>query len=386
MRPASRVLIYRKDLLPPSETFIREQALALRRWRAELVGDRIVDGGLDIGGLAVTTLPAPRGRVARWVRRVCSRVAWPYPPHVTTLRRLDGKLLHAHFGSDAVEIAPVVTALGLPLLVTLHGYDINIRREVWESGGRGAARRSYPRRLLALARAPHTHFIAVSEAIKRRAVAWGIPAERISVNFIGVDCRRFSPGPVPLTAREPLVLYVGRLVEKKAPLVLLRAFAHVARVVPGARLVMIGDGPLRTAAEQLARDAALPVTFTGTLDPAQVSSYLAQARVFCLPSTTAANGDAEGLPISLLEAQASGVPVVTTAHSGNPEAVDAGRSGFIVPEGDSEALAERLICALTDGDFLATASGHAVAQVRARFDLTVCTERLEHVYDQVLDR
>ena len=75
MRPASRVLIYRKDLLPPSETFIREQALALRRWRAELVGDRIVDGRLNVDGLAVATLPAPRGRVARWVRRVCSRAA-----------------------------------------------------------------------------------------------------------------------------------------------------------------------------------------------------------------------------------------------------------------------------------------------------------------------
>lgn len=192
-------------------------------------------------------------------------------------------------------------------------------------------------------------------------MAWGTPAERISVSFIGVDCRRFSPGPVPLTAREPPVLYVGRLVEKKAPLVLLRAFAHLARVVPAARLVMIGDGPFRTAAGQLARDAALPVTFTRTLDPPQVSSYLAQTRVFCLPRATAANADAEGLPISLLEAQASGVPVVTTAHGGNPEAVDAGCSGFIVPEGDREALAARLICALTDGDFLATASGHAVA-------------------------
>src|SRR5690606_12677303 len=133
------------------------------------------------------------------------------------LNRLQADLVHAHFGIDATDIWPSVKKAGLPMLVTLHGYDINIDREWWEDGHEGLRRRVYPQRLLTMAKDPKVHFIAVSQAIKKRAIEFGITPEKITVSYIGVDTDRFKPAGLPLSERKRRVLFVGRMVEKKAP-------------------------------------------------------------------------------------------------------------------------------------------------------------------------
>jgi glucosyltransferase len=379
-----KILVYRRSLLPLSETFIKEQVLAYGRWRGILVGMRRARGGLDLDGLDHVLLrPDHPGVFDRFSWKVNGTLG-SVPPHVR--RRLGAQgasLLHAHFGTDAPDAWRLARAIGAPMLVTLHGYDINIHREWWEAGHGGQAMQDYPDRLLRLASEPAVRFIAVSEVIRRRAVAYGIPAEKVMVRHIGVDRVGFAPGGRPVAEREFRVLFVGRLVEKKGCEYLIRAFAQVQRQIPDASLVIAGDGDRCDDLRRLAGQLGVGVGFRGALSGAAVRQELHLARVFCLPSVTAANGDAEGLPIVLLEAQAAGVPVVTSAGDG--EAVRDGVTGFTVGERDIDALAARITTILTNSELASAMSAAGPRFVAETFDIRHCTDALERCYDDTIE-
>src|SRR5579883_2008882 len=149
--PPPTVLVYRSDLLPLSETFIKEQMLAYRRWRGVLIGRRMLNK-LPLDGLDARLLQASRSPLlsrAWW--RICRDLDAAPRPVTRMLKREEPRLLHAHFGLDAVEAWPLARALAIPMLVTLHGYDIHIDREWWERCDWGERFRAYPRRLLDLA-------------------------------------------------------------------------------------------------------------------------------------------------------------------------------------------------------------------------------------------
>lgn len=377
--PVSTVLLCSSSLLPYSETFIAEQARALRQWRPVLVGERRLADGLPLDGLDVRLL-LPPGAVHEWGRRLCRALQLPYPPMLARLRGIGAHLMHAHFATNAVDLWPLARALRLPMLVTLHGYDINTDPRWWQAGHGGPLRRSYPRRLRALGQRRRVRFLAVSEAVRRRAIDYGLPADRVAVRYIGVDTAAFRPGGAPLAQRPPRVLFAGRLVEKKGVAHLLHAFAEVRRALPAAELVVAGDGPLREPLQQLAAGLGLPARFAGRLTSAQLRDELAQARVFCLPSVTAANGDAEGFGLVLLEAQACGVPVVSSARGGAQEGLVEGQTGLAFAEGDRAALARHLGALLGDAARAQRMGEAAAAFVRERFDLSRCTEALEADY------
>jgi glycosyltransferase involved in cell wall biosynthesis len=179
------------------------------------------------------------------------------------------------------------------------------------------------------------------------------------------------------------VLFVGRLVEKKGCEYLIKAAALVTRIVPDARFVVVGDGALKDSLTILARKLGVQVEFRGALSSAQVQTELAEARVLCLPSVTAANGDAEGFGLILLEAQASGVPVVTSAKGGKDEGVRDGETGLTFDERDVDALARWLVKILTD-DKIATSFALAGPKfVSQTFDIRLCTQALETLYDSM---
>jgi glycosyltransferase involved in cell wall biosynthesis len=373
-------LVFRTSLLPLSETFIRNQVLALKRWRARLIGLRYVEG-LDLAQLDHQLLTTLSGRpIPDVLRAVLRELNLPPPGARDQLQRLDPAIAHVHFGTDLVSLWPMLDRLKIPILTTLHGYDINIHPDVWRRSWR--ASRKYPPRLLEISRDERVQFIAVSEAIKARAIEFGVPAGRVVVRYIGVDTDQFSPGSAPMEQRKPRILFVGRMVEKKGPHILIKAFAEVHRRVSDAELVMIGDGPLFESCRALADSLQAPVQFLAAVTHARVQEEMAQARVFCLPSITAESGDAEGLSIAIVEAQAAGVPVVTSARGGEGEAIEHGVTGYGFPEGDVDALSAALIPLLTDD--LLTAATSAAARERAcnLFDLKKCTALLETFYDQ----
>jgi colanic acid/amylovoran biosynthesis glycosyltransferase len=352
--------IFRTPVFNPSERFIADQAAALTRWRPLVVGlERKQGAGPAIlpESAFERALFALAGRGGSIERRL--RAAGP-------------KLIHAHFATDGLRALPLARALGVPLITSLRGYDVTRSDAALLRSGRF----SWIRYALGKGRLQREGalFLAVSEALRRQAIARGFPEARTLTHYNGVDLDRFRPGGAP---REPgLILHVGRLVEKKGTKVLLAALADL----PDARLVVIGDGPLRA---RLERRAGPQAQFLGALPSEEVAGWMRRASVLAAPSLTAADGDAEGLPNVVVEAAASGLPVVATDHSGIPEAVEDGKTGFLVPERDATALAGGLAAALGVGPAMGSAARRLAEQ---RFDRVRLSARLERLYDEVAGR
>jgi glycosyltransferase involved in cell wall biosynthesis len=382
-RTVKTVLVCKTDLLPYSETFIRNQVLAYRQWRGILVGACRKVPGLSLEDLQVLLLRSSGGPLNGKSFKLFSALRIPPPGVIRQLRSVGAALIHVHFATEAVAFWPIISRLSLPVVITLHGHDINVYREFWDRKPLYSPSHYYPHRLVSIAKRPNVHFVAVSEAIKRRAIEFGLPADKISVSYIGIDLKAFHGGPRKITDRPRRVLYIGRFVEKKGGQYLVQAFARVKAQVPDAELFMIGDGPLLESCKRLASQSNTPVTFTGSLDSKAVRAILDETRVLCAPSVTTSIGDAEGLPIAVLEAQACGIPVVTSARGGATEGIKDRVSGFAFAEADVDTLSQRLAQVLQDDPLASRMSSAASAHAKDNFDIQKCTGNLEALYDRV---
>jgi glycosyltransferase involved in cell wall biosynthesis len=363
-------------LFLPSEGFIADQALALTRFAPLLVG-RTLAGTPR----ADVDYHVPASGAFAQLHYVLRRDPRMFMPELTRRRPV---LVHAHFGVEAVYGMEVAARLDVPLVTTFHGFDATLRpAELVRS--RKATWIQYLRKRADLCRRGSL-FIGVSKFVVERLAELGVPTDRTRLHYIGVDTSAFDAQPKDEDEQGLVILHVARLVEKKGTAYLLEAFAKIAAQHPRAELVVIGAGPLASGLQQRAASLGIGarVRWLGAQPHAVVREWLRRTAVLCLPSCTAANGDSEGLGLVLLEAAASGVPVVATRHGGIPEAVEDGGTGYLVPERDASALGAALD-ALLAGDSLRTRMGCAARWlVRERFDLRRQTERLEQLYAGVL--
>jgi glycosyltransferase involved in cell wall biosynthesis len=263
--------------------------------------------------------------------------------------------------------------MNVPLVVTFHGYDVTVNDTL-------LPRLYIQRRDLLKAHA--ARFICVSEFIRKQAIARGFPADKTVVHYTGIDLNAFHVQP--MVSRSPVVLFVGRLVAKKGCEYLIRAMARVQQVMPGAGLVVIGDGPLRQQLELQAASSLTNCLFLGEQNPGAVRDWMNRAMVFSTPSVIAESGDAEGFGMIFAEAQAMGLPVASFASGGIPEAVAHEQSGFLVPDRDEKALAAKLLLLLLDRKLWATMSAAGQARANRLFDIRKQAPILENIYDSVL--
>jgi glycosyltransferase involved in cell wall biosynthesis len=227
-----------------------------------------------------------------------------------------------------------------------------------------------------------TLFLCVSHFIRDRAIAAGLPEEKLLVHYIGVDLQQFQPPAADGAGAG--VLFVGRLVEKKGCAYLLRAMASVQKTYPDCLLTIIGDGPLRRYLESHARELGVSCRFLGAQPATIVREHLRATRIFCAPSVTAENGDSEGLGIVFAEAQAMGIPVVSSLHGGIPEVVSDARTGLLVPERDHAALAVAIASLLGNASLWEQFRHNARAHIEHSFDLAKQTAELETIYQDVI--
>lgn len=374
------MVVFRRRLLAWSETFVAAQALALPRWRATFAGLSTDPAGLHlIGDRERFTLDAiaRRPRLARWR---LSALGLPDARWVAAIRATRPRLVHAHFASSAATALPLARALGVPLVATFHGYDVLDT----SAGRRALARRARVFEQAAL-------MTADSDFLRDALVRAGAPAGRVVRHYVGTDTGAGAApdadagtGSSTAGTDAPLVLFVGRLVAHKGCGDLLDAFARVRGALPDARLRVLGDGPERAALERRAAGIG-HVEFAGVRGPEEVRRELARARVLCAPSRASAEGWREAFGLVFIEAQATGVPVVSCASGGIVEAVADGESGFLVPEGDVPAIAERLLRLLTDDALHARMARAGRARTVERFDLRRQCAVLETLYERALD-
>ncbi|MBX7264959.1 glycosyltransferase [Micromonospora sp. Llam7] len=357
-------VIWRSCLLPGSETFIRNQGDALPTWRPVYLGAIRVVSALSRDSDVVVCPDTPRGR-REWLRL---RLTGGSPRLGRLLARLRPDVVHAHFGGDGWLISRTATQLGIPLVVTLHGLDVT--RQAAAPGPRGVRHRRNLRTMFDRA----TLVLAVSGAIRDRAVELGADPAKVRVHHTGVPV---PPEPAA-GPKEWDVVFVGRFVEKKGVDDLVEAVGMLPDLRP--RVLLVGTGPLHERVRARAELLGVDVTFAGTLPPPEVMRHVGRARILAAPSRTASDGDTEGLPTTILEAFGVGVPVVSTYHSGIPEAVTHEANGLLCAEGDPSALAANLRRLLTDDalrDRLGKAARH---RAETDFDLHRQTQHLEHLY------
>ena len=356
---------------------MRAQADALRKFRSFYVGSRRESKGLSLPPdlTLVVNSGGTKGRVAELAFKAFGHA----PAFFHRLQGLHPVLVHAHFGIDATLALPLARFLSIPLVVTFHGYDATITDEAARSSF--FSHRRYPARRQALQREGRL-FIAVSSFIRDKLLAQGFPPQRIVVHYIGVDVEFFRADAS--ISREPIVLFVGRLVEKKGCAHLIRAMTTVQQAVPSARLVIIGDGPLRQDLERLAQGSLQDFEFLGTQPPEVVRAWMNKVKVFSVPSVTAASGDAEGFGMVFAEAQAMGLPIASFASGGIPEAVAHGETGLLSPERNEQELATAIRQLLTDELLWNRLSEAGVARARRLFDLRAQAALLEDLYTRVL--
>jgi colanic acid/amylovoran biosynthesis glycosyltransferase len=372
------MIVYRDKLLYPSETFIKAQGEGLRDYKPYYVGSRKVLGlELPQERTIVLNPNSPLG----WLKESIFKAGPGSFGFAHKLRKLNPCLLHAHFGPDGVLALPLAQRLKLPLVVTFHGFDATIRDE--EALKKGFYHKNYVLKRSRLQERGDL-FIAVSSFIRSGLLKQGYPEEKIVQHYIGIDLMKFIPDPK--IERRPLLLFVGRLEEKKGCAYFLKAANLLQKTLQGLEVGVIGDGSQRKQLEEYAAKNIQHCRFLGCLDHIQVKHWLNQARVFCVPSHVAGTGDAEGFGMVFAEAAAMGVPVVSFNSGGVSEAVAHGETGFLASERDWQPMAAYILRLFQEEELWHKFSRQGQERVKRMFDLNKQCTKLEKIYDEVIAR
>ena len=353
----ARVLVLAPTRRARTETFVRANLARLPFVVEACFGDEIPwhEPLKALYGLAVLS------------SKVCTRLGWLRLATVPTslvamllVRRHRPDVVMVEFGFHAVRVMELART-GVPLAVHFRGADASAERYVKRLEQRY-------RRLFQLTSA----VIVKNQTMRSRLISLGAQPAQLVISPSGADEQRFQ-GATP-ASMPPRFLAVGRFVAKKGPMDTLEAFAslrHLSHHGDDCRLVMVGDGPLLPDVRERARQLGLEqmVQFPGVLAPDAVAKEMRRARVFVQHSRTAEDGDEEGCPVSVMEAQLCGLPVVATRHGGIPDVVVDQQTGRLVEEGDRMAMAEAMAL-LADRPDLAGAWG-AAGQRRAQARFTV---------------
>jgi colanic acid/amylovoran biosynthesis glycosyltransferase len=374
----SSIIFFSGLLLPPSETFICAQGEALQVFTPYYVGSRFVKG---LSLPSDRTFTINQGGISGKVKEATFKLTGYSPALDRHIQQVKPDLIHAHFGVNGTLALPVAKRLKLPLIVTFYGLDSSLTEAT--SKRTSLTQQVYFRRQADLKRDTRL-FITVSDFIRQKLLEQGFPPDKVVAHYIGVDTQFLQPNPE--MCREAAVLFVGRLTEKKGCEYLIRAMAQVQATNPDVELVMIGDGALRPSLEDLAAKLLRKYRFLGTQSPDVCKEWLERAKLLVVPSVTAANGDTEGLPTVMLEAQLMGLPVVASMHAGIPEAITHGETGFLSPERDWQQLARYIAQLLEDEDLWQRFSFRGIERIKLHFDLYKQIRGLEQIYQDVLDQ
>ncbi len=284
-------------------------------------------------------------------------------------------IIHSHFATKSI-IGAELKEIGIlkgKLVSTFYGYDVT---GFIKKNGKDVYDVLFGEADL---------IIVIVERWKKKLVELGCVPEKIAVQRIGVNPEKFrdAHGRQNSTIR---ILSIGRFVEKKGFECGIRAFARVSKKNPDTIYEIIGDGPLKNRLETLAEELGIreKVIFPGPKKQNELMEIIKKSDIFLVPSMTAVNGDEEGTPVVLMEAMASGLPVVSTNHGGIPELVKDGTTGFLVGEKDSGALADKLEILIKNPALGEKFGENGRKQIEENFDSNKLNDNLVEIYSSLL--
>ena len=375
------VACYCATFLKPEMLHIYRQITSLKRVSPFVIAQKREEAArYPFDRIAVVGKPATHFLRRIWFKQLRDAPWQISKSEVKRLTRIleeqKAELLHIYFGHIAVHLLPLIRTWRGPSVVSFHGADVMVDLEK-------PAYRAATLQMLDAVR-----FVLVrSESLGRALIQVGCPAGKIRLQRTGIPIDE-----IPFRARDwPAdggwrFLQACRLIEKKGLRVSLRAFANFAAKYPAATFTIAGEGPLRSELGNLAAELGIAekVFFPGFISQTQLRELFYQSHIFLHPSERGGDGNQEGVPNSMLEAMASGLPVFATEHGGIPEAIENGRSGILVQEGDVEALARALLEWTANPEGLAEITRHGAEAVRQKFQQSAQTNTLEDYYFEAM--
>ncbi len=280
-------------------------------------------------------------------------------------------LVLAEYGPSGAELVDVCHACKIPLVVHFHGidaYHVDILNKY----------RNQFRNMFSSIAAT----IVVSKHMEDQLLDLGAVRNKLHYNPYGVDTERFS-GADPAKS-PPHFVSIGRFTEKKAPYLTILAFERVLTEVPDALLTMIGDGALFDPCQKLIKALKLEgsVKLSGVLSPEEVAKTLKNARAFVQHSLTPSNNDHEGMPLAIIEACATGVPVISTIHTGIPDVVEHEVSGFLSAENELDPMVGHMVRLAKDPDLAGKMGSAARERVLKLFTIEMSISALQKILEK----
>jgi colanic acid/amylovoran biosynthesis glycosyltransferase len=365
--------------LPLTENWIYEQIRQASGFYPVVVCDeRVANAAFSLPSIHPTDEMA-WGGAYHFINRLHRRVSygnWP-GTYAAVMKQYQPALIHAHFGDRGVFMLDVAKQHNIPLITTFYGYDVSTLplEPKWVP----RLKRLFTEGSLFLCEGP---FMA------KRLIQLGAPVDKVRVHHLGVNLESFPFKARTLQEGPIRILMAASFREKKGLAYGLEAFARVASRAPGrVHLTLIGDGPLKEELVALAKQwRIMPFIDWLGYQPHEVLLREAQrSHLFMSPSVVASDGDTEGgAPVSLLEVQATGLPVLATTHADIPEVTRPGLSAYLVPERDVDALEERLEHLLDNPESWASMGLEGRRHVEAEFDSIQQGQRLEALYHELL--
>lgn len=362
-------IIFRKQILPYSETFIAAQGKYLHKYTPLYTGFKNNLSGRKMLQDYPCVVLQDYARSLE-LSKLSARLGLVNGAWLNAIRQHSPSIIHAHFLKDGIDALTLKSKLSLPLVTTLHGHDITKKER---------------KSLLGKSR---SHFfakvdkvIAVSDYIYQQALDNGCPEDKLVKHSIGIDIQQFTQEKSE--SDSPELLFVGRLTEKKGCIYLLQAMLILKSRYPEIKLSIVGDGPLKQSLDTYVKQNNLNVDFVGKEPAERIRSRLARSWVFVAPSITAENGDAEGLGMVFLEAQALKTPVASFRSGGVVEAVKDGVTGLLADEKDVAALAENIACFIDSHTTRIEFGSRGRERVERKFDIRKQCLLLEDIYDSV---
>jgi colanic acid/amylovoran biosynthesis glycosyltransferase len=299
-----------------------------------------------------------------------------YQNLTSILERRGADLMHIYFGHTGVHLLPFIEQWNKPCVVSFHGADVALKPEIG----------NYPAKLRCLFDAVPL-ILARSQSLADRLAQFGCPPEKLRINRTGVPLENFPfiDRQLPKDGRWRVV-QACRLIPKKGVATALRAFAIFQRDNPFSEFLIAGKGPLQPELEMLAAGLGISqhVRFVGFLSQSKLMELYASSHIFVHPSETPPDQNQEGIPNSILEAMATGLPVISTNHGGIPEAVEQDRTGWLVPEEDHGGLAHAMQRLTRSPGLYRQMAKRARQVVFERFEQREQIRMLESFYEEAI--
>jgi colanic acid/amylovoran biosynthesis glycosyltransferase len=374
------VASYCSTFLKPEMMHLYRQVTSLRRTQTFIMTKR-VQHSRRFPFDDIEIIPRPHRNLLRhgWMKFVQREPALIYRGEyqrlVEILARRRADMMHIYFGHAGVHLLPFVRAWDKPCIVSFHGMDVARNSQVTNYAGK--LRQLFQAVPVVLAR---------SQSLAQRLINFGCPPEKIRLNRTGIPLADFAFKQREFPADGNWrILQACRLIDKKGVASAIGAFAIFVRKFPNAEFLIAGKGPLQEDLEALALQLGVAgkVRFVGFLGQRALRDFYARGHIFIHPSETPPDENQEGVPNSILEAMATGLPVIATRHGGIPEAVTHEMNGFLSKERDIESLGQSMIALAKSPDEYRQMSEMARNAVAQQFDQELTVRALEDAYEEV---